>query len=180
MIILVGVAGAGKSVQGKLLAQEISAKYFSMGEFLRQHLDPTIQKKMLTGELISDEEVIEVVDEELSKVKKPDEEYILDGFPRTIKQTEWLLAEVDKHRFNLDGVLNLKASPEVIVPRLLKRKRPDDNIAAINQRMEEYNKLTLPIVDRLKKAKVAIFDIDAEQTVEIVHQEIMRSLKTVL
>ncbi len=180
MIILVGVAGSGKSVQGKLLAKEINAKYFSMGEFLRQHLDPIIQKKMLTGELISDDEVIDVVDEELSKVKKPNEEYILDGFPRTVIQTKWLLEEVKKKRFNLDGVLNLIASPEVIVPRLLNRKRQDDNIAAINMRMDEYNKLTLPIVDCLKDANIAIFDIDAEKSVEEVHQEIMASLKTVL
>ncbi len=180
MIILVGVAGAGKSVQGKLLANEIGAKYFSMGEFLRQHLDPTIQQKMLTGELISDDEVIDVVDDELSKVKKPDEEYILDGFPRTVKQAEWLLEEVKKGRFKLDGVLNLKASPEVIVPRLLKRKRPDDNIETINQRMIEYDKLTLPIVDHLKEAKISIFDIDAERSVEDVHQEIMESLRTVI
>ncbi len=33
------------------------------------------------------------------KLGKPDEEYILDGFPRTIKQAEWLLAEVKKGRF---------------------------------------------------------------------------------
>lgn len=177
MIIIVGVAGSGKSVQGKLLAKEINAKYFSMGEFLRQHLDPAIQEKMLNGDLISDEKVIEVIDEELSKVKKPDEEYILDGFPRTVVQTDWLLQEVKKKRFSIEGVLNLKAKPEVIVPRLLERKRQDDNLTAINQRMDEYNKLTLPIIDRLKEAGIDIFDIDAEQTVEKVNEAIFSSLK---
>ncbi len=177
MIILVGVAGSGKSVQGKLLAREINAKYFSMGEFLRQHVDPTIQKKMLTGELISDQEVIEVVDDELSKVQNNDEEYILDGFPRTVTQADWLLEEVKSGRFKIRGVINLNASPEVIVPRLLDRNRQDDNLIAIKQRMSEYNKLTLPIIDHMKSANIKIFKINAEQTIEKVHADIINSLK---
>lgn len=180
MIILIGVAGSGKSVQGKLLAREIDAKYFSMGEFLRLHVDPGIQKKMLTGQLISDQEVINVIDDELSRVKNENEIYILDGFPRTIAQTDWLLNEVKKGRILIDGVINLKASPEVIVPRLLERKRQDDNIATINQRIKEYNKQTLPIIERLKEAKVKIFDINAEQTVENVNRDIYNNIKSVI
>lgn len=176
MIIFVGVAGSGKSIQGKLLAQKIGAKYFSMGEFLRQHVDKSIQDKMLTGELISDSEVIEVVDDALPKVRNPDEEYVLDGFPRTVAQTDWLIEEVKKARFLIRAVINLEAAAETIVPRLLERKRPDDNINAISQRINEYDKFTLPIIEHLKKAKIKVFNINAERPIEEVHQDIISRL----
>jgi adenylate kinase len=176
MIIFVGVAGSGKSIQGRLLSQKINAKYFSMGEFLRHHVDPSIQNKMLTGELIDDHEAIQVINEDLPKADEDGEEYILDGFPRTITQADWLIEQVKKGRFTIEGVVYLKASPETIVPRLLERKRPDDNIDAIEQRIKEYNELTLPILDHLKKANIKVHDINAELPIEEVHKEIISSL----
>lgn len=176
MIIFVGVAGSGKSIQGRLLAQKIGAKYFSMGEFLRAHEDSNIQEKMLTGVLISDDEVIAAVDEALPRVSQTDVEYILDGFPRTIKQAEWLLAEIKRGRFLIKGVIHLKASAEIIVPRLLERKRPDDYLEAINQRIVEYNNTILPILEKLKQVKIKIFDVNAEQPIDVVNKEILTKL----
>jgi adenylate kinase len=177
VIIFVGVAGSGKSIQGRLLAQKIGAKYFSMGEFLRDHVDPQIQQKMLTGELISDEEVISLIDAALPKVNDAGDEYILDGFPRTTVQADWLLKEIDRGRFIIRGVIHLNASPEIIVPRLLERKRPDDFIEAINQRINEYNGTILPILDRLKADHVNIYEINAEQPIDLVSKEILTKLK---
>jgi adenylate kinase len=178
LIIFVGLAGSGKSVQGKLLAKEMNAQYFSMGEFLRQHVDPVIKEKMVTGVLISDEEVIEVVNDELSKVRESaDKEYILDGFPRTLKQAHWLIKEVKKGRFHIRGVIYLIADKTVIIPRLLDRKRPDDNLETISRRMEEYNSLTLPILDYFKEAKVKVYEVDAEKDIETVHRDIMNCLE---
>lgn len=177
MIIFVGVAGSGKSIQGRLLAQTINAQYFSLGEYLRQHVDPTIKAKMLTGELINDQEVINSIDEALPKESPNSEEYILDGFPRTLVQTEWLIDKVARKRFSVRGVIHLKASPEVIVPRLLERKRPDDNVDAISQRINEYKETILPILDKLKEVGMKVYEINAEQSIEEVHNEIINSLK---
>ena len=177
MIIFVGVAGSGKSIQGRLLAQKINAKYFSMGEFLREHVDPNIQQKMLTGELISDDEVISAIDDALPRVSNLDEEYILDGFPRTTAQADWLIKEIERGRFLVKGVIHLKASPEVIVPRLLERKRPDDYIEAINQRINEYKTTILPILERLKEDHIHIYEIDAEQPIDRVNTEILKKLE---
>lgn len=176
MIIFVGVAGSGKSVQGKLLAKTLNANYFSMGEFLRQHLDPTIQKKMLTGELISDDEVIREISEELSKVATIYEEFILDGFPRTLVQVDWLLTQVAQNKLKISAVINLVAPEEIITERLLGRKRPDDHLEAIKIRIREYNKATLPIIERMKQAGVKVFNIDAERSVEVVHSDIIKAL----
>ena len=176
MIIFVGVAGSGKSIQGRLLAQKTGAVYFSMGEFLRDHVDSVIQKKMLTGVLISDEEAIKAVDGEFPKVNSGGTEYILDGFPRTTEQANWLIGEIERGRFVVTAVIHLKASAEVIVPRLLERSRPDDYMDAINQRISEYNNTIIPILDRFKQDNVTVFDINAEQPIDDVHKEILNKL----
>jgi adenylate kinase len=176
VIIFVGAAGSGKSIQGRLLAQKIGATYFSMGEFLRSHVDPNLQKKMLTGELINDEEAIKAVNDALPRLSNANEEYILDGFPRTTTQADWLIKEIERGRFVIDGVIHLQASPEIIVPRLLERKRPDDYLEAINQRISEYNNTILPILERLKVVNVKIHDINAEKPIDVVNKDIITTL----
>ena len=148
-----------------------------MGEFLREHVDPNIQQKMLTGELIKDEEVISAIDDALPRVSQPDEEYILDGFPRTTIQADWLLKEIDRGRFTIKGVIHLNATPEIIVPRLLERKRPDDYLEAINQRINEYTDTILPILDRLKADHIKTYEINAEQPIDLVNAEIISKLR---
>ena len=176
LIIFVGVAGSGKSVQGRMLAETLKAHYFSMGDFLRRHLDPVIQEKMLTGELISDDQVIGEIVKEWSKVKTIDEEVIVDGFPRTLVQADWLLSQAEEKRFKITAIINLAASAEIITERLLGRKRPDDHLEAIKLRIKEYNKATLPIIERMKRAGVKIFNIDAERPVDEVHADIIKAL----
>jgi adenylate kinase len=177
VIIFVGVAGSGKSIQGRLLAQSINGKYFSLGEYLRSHVDPSIKEKMLTGELIDDQEVINSIDEALPREIFGAEEYILDGFPRTLIQTDWLIDKLKRKRFNVRAVIHLKASPEIIVPRLLERKRPDDNVEAISLRINEYRDTILPILDKMKSVGMKVYDIDGENAIEEVHNDIINTIK---
>jgi adenylate kinase len=177
MIIFVGVAGSGKSVQGKLLAEDLKCSYFSMGEFLRQHFNKDIQAKMLKGELINDDETIEVIDEALNKNKLDFKEFILDGFPRTVPQAQWIIKQITKNRFKLDAVFHLKASADVTIPRLLERHRPDDRISVINKRLREFDDTILPIIKILRDNGVDVYDINAEGTPEFVHAQLMKILK---
>ena len=178
MIIFIGVAGSGKSIQGRLLAQTINAKYFSMGEFLRNHVvDPIVKEKMITGELLSDIDVISLIDDALPKEKQYEEEYILDGFPRSIVQADWLIEKVQRKRFSIRGIIHLQATSETIIPRLLERKRPDDNLEAISNRISEYQNTILPILDRLKEVGMKVYDINAEKSIEEVHNDIVNNIK---
>lgn len=176
MIVFVGVAGSGKSIQGRLLAQELKCDYFSMGQFLRSNVNEEVKEKMIKGDLINDAEVVHIIDVALARANT-DKEYILDGFPRTQYQTDWLISQANSGNLHIKLVIHLKASAEVIVPRLLERKRPDDNMSAISLRLNEYNANIMPIINDFEKASVKIAEINAEETIERVHAQIMAAIK---
>lgn len=173
MIILMGVAGAGKSMQGRLFADEHGYAWISTGELFRVLVTGERRAEMLSGKLLSDKEVIALVDRTL-KLIDLNEEFLLDGFPRTKIQTDWLLKEVDTSRLKLTAVFNLTASRKVVKKRLLARARQDDTEKAIEKRFTEYETMTLPIVEYIRQAGAPVYDIDADQDPITVHDQIMQ------
>lgn len=178
MIILMGVAGSGKSMQGKLLADEHGYAWISTGEILRVLITGKRRQQMLEGKLLSDQEVTDVMDKVLELVNT-DEEFVLDGFPRTLNQVEWLLQQAEKGRFHVSAVIHLAASEEVVRSRLMARGRQDDTEQAIAERFKEYKTVTLPILDHFCGERIPVYDIDASQTPREVHDQIVRYLDEV-
>ncbi|MEI7758566.1 MAG: nucleoside monophosphate kinase [bacterium] len=178
MIILTGVAGAGKSMQGRYLADEAGYPWLSTGELLRVLITGKRRQEMLEGKLLSDEEVIKVFNTVVNLIDI-NKEFVVDGFPRTINQTEWLIEQVHSGRFELTSVFNLVATEEVVRGRLEKRGRQDDNDKAINKRFEEYNKVTLPLLDHFDKENIKIINIDASLPPHEVHKIIMDELASI-
>ena len=172
MIILMGVAGAGKSMQGRLFADEHGYAWISTGELFRVLVTGKRRQQMLEGLFLSDEETIKLIDKTLELIDL-NEEFLLDGFPRTKAQADWLLDQVKSGRFKLTAIFNLTASPEVVKSRLLARGRLDDTEVAIKKRFDEYQTITLPILDYFKQAGVDVHDIDAAREPIAVHDEIM-------
>lgn len=172
MIILTGVAGAGKSMQGKMLADEHGYAWISTGEILRVLVTGKRRHEMLEGKLLSDEEMITILDKVFDLID-PTQEFVLDGFPRTIPQADWLLDQVHQGRFALTAVVNLAASEEVVRNRLKARGRLDDNDVAIAKRFEEYRVSTLPILEHFKQENVLVCDIDAGQEPRQVHDAVL-------
>jgi adenylate kinase len=172
MIILTGVAGAGKSMQGKMLADEHGYAWISTGEILRVLVTGKRRQEMLQGKLLSDEEMITILDKVFDLID-PTQEFILDGFPRTIPQADWLLDQVHKGRFALTAVINLAASEDVVKERLIARGRQDDTNEAISERFTEYRAVTLPILAHFKAEQVPVCNIDAAQTPREVHDAIL-------
>lgn len=176
MIILMGVAGAGKSMQGRMFADEHGYAWISTGELFRVLVTGQRRQQMLEGKLLSDDEVIELIDDTLKQLIDTNQEFLLDGFPRTKPQADWLLKQVKDGRFGLTAIFNLKASREVVKRRLLERGRQDDTEAAIKRRFEEYETVTLPIIDYFKQAGVKVYDIDADRDPAAVHDDILRHI----
>lgn len=176
MILLMGIAGSGKGTQGKMLADQYGLHLISMGDVLRMYVTGKQRERMLAGDLLDDTEIIAIVDKVLSSIPD-DETVILDGFPRTIPQAEWLVKQVEAGRFRLDMALHLQASREAVKQRLIGRARIDDTDAAIEARFNEYERSTMPLLEWLIKHNVKVINVDAERSVEAINSDLARYLQ---
>lgn len=175
MIIFTGVAGSGKSVQGKMLADHLGLPWLSTGEFLRMLISGERRKDMLAGKLLDDKEIIALV-QRIFNVVDTKHEFILDGFPRTVAQADWLLNQVKHGQLKISAVVHLKATEDAVRQRLLKRGRQDDTSSAIKERFTEYSETILPILEHFKQAGIAVHDINAEQSVDTVQNDIRAAI----
>lgn len=175
MIVLMGVAGAGKSMQGRLFADEHGYAWISTGELFRVLVTGERRQQMLEGKLLSDGEVIAMVQKSLNLIN-PDQEFLLDGFPRTLVQANWLLQEIKSGRMKMTAVFNLVATEDIVKQRLIKRGRQDDTDQSIELRFTEYKTLTLPIIDYFRNAGLPVYDVNADLDPAAVHGEIMSHL----
>ncbi len=174
-LVLIGIQGAGKSTQGNFLSKRFKIPYLSTGHIFRQiakektQLGRYVKELMNSGALIPDEKVIEIVNSYLSKpsYKKG---YILDGFPRTLKQAKKFINNVDK-------VIHIHIPDKEALWRLTYRNdvRDDDTIEAIRKRIELFKKYTVPVLEFYKKEKKLV-TIDGTKSIEEVKDEILKSL----
>ncbi|MEI7682946.1 MAG: nucleoside monophosphate kinase [Candidatus Saccharibacteria bacterium] len=176
MIIFMGVAGSGKSSQGRQIADERGLPWLSTGEFLRMLIGGERRKDMVAGKLLDDQEIIALV-RKIFTVVDTHEEFVLDGFPRTVAQADWLLNQVKHGQLTVTAVIHLQASEEVVATRLLSRGRQDDNKEAIRERFDEYEQTIIPILGQFKKAGIKVIDINGDQPVEQVHNVIDQALE---
>lgn len=172
MIVFTGVAGSGKSKQGKKLADKYGLPWLSTGEFLRMLIHGEKRKSMLEGKLLGDKEIISLVQRMFSVIDSS-HEFVLDGFPRTVAQADWLLNQAKHGQLEISMVFNLKATKETVVERLHARGRQDDTDAAIEERFREYEDAILPILEHFKQADIKVIDIDANKSIDDVHQQII-------
>jgi adenylate kinase len=128
----------------------------------------------MQGKLLEDEDIIKVINEFFAQSSLDD--CVLDGFPRTIKQAQWLMAQHNTGTLNIKAVVHLTASKNIVKKRLLARGRPDDTEYAIDVRFNEYETHTLPIVDWFKKEKITLHEVDGERSIEQIHQDIIKRL----
>jgi adenylate kinase len=171
-----GIAGSGKGTQGKLLADKYGFRWVSSGEILRMYATDEQRRRMLDGKLLDDKEIIQIWDKLLEPMIDKDK-CILDGFPRTVPQAKWLLDEARKDNFKVTDVLHLVASRAAVTNRLLERGRQDDQTKVIEARFDEYEKSTLPIIHWFASEGVPVVKINAEQSIDAIHQEIVKRLK---
>jgi adenylate kinase len=125
-IILLGPPGAGKGTQAKKIAEQYGIPQISTGDILRDNvsrgtvLGQQAKAVMNRGELVSDALVQDMVADRLSQ---PDCErgYILDGFPRTVAQAEWLERYLETRTFGGRKIHPVVISIELGYNQLLQR-----------------------------------------------------------
>ncbi len=176
MIIFVGVPGSGKSSQGRMLADKLGFPWLSTGEFLRMLVSGERRKQMVQGKLFDDQEMITLV-QKIFHLIDTDDEFVLDGFPRTPAQVDWLLSQVKHGQLKVTAVVHLNISEEDVLSRLLKRGRQDDTVSAIKERFKEYDRGVRPALDHFRKMKIPVHDIDGSKNPEEVHKAILEAVE---
>lgn len=175
MIVFFGPAGAGKSVQGQILAARNGWRWLSAGQLLRDTHDPEVFRQMQTGGLVDPEKVNELMGEALLRAGKVNR-VILDGFPRQLVQAKWLIASKSHHGRDIDLVIVLEVPKSELLKRLEVRGRVDDTPEAIDERLKVYRTEVYPILSYFTEQGINITHIDGTGTVGQVHDRIMDEL----
>lgn len=173
MILLFGATGAGKSMQGQMLAVRQGWKWLSTGEMLRQSSDPEVIATLKAGDLVSDELTYQVFEEAVQDAR--DKKYpniIIDGFPRTKEQAAWLDGYMEKMGEKIDIVVALEVPESEIMARLEKRHRMEDTPETIAKRMTIYRQKMYPVLGIFAEAGVRIVHLDGTGTAGEVHDRI--------
>ena len=177
MIVFFGPAGAGKSVQGNLLAARNDWRWLGAGQLLRDSRDPELLAEMSTGKLVNPGIVNKVMGEALDRADDRVQKVILDGFPRQLEQAKWLVQHSQDHgNRKIDLVIVLEVPRSEIMRRLEIRGRLDDQPEVIDERLKIYRQEMYPVLNFLNEQGVAIAHIDGTGTVGQVHDRVMEEI----
>lgn len=178
-LILLGPPGAGKGTQAKAICEKYSIPQISTGDMLRAavraetSLGIEAKKVMDTGELVSDDLILQLVRDRISEDDCASG-YLLDGFPRTIAQAEGM----EKLGIDVDFVVELQVADAEIIERISGRRihlasgrvyhvkfnppktenlddesgepliqRDDDTEQTVRKRLQVYHEQTAPLID---------------------------------
>ncbi len=190
-LVLLGAPGAGKGTQDALIKERYGLAHVSTGDIFRENLKNSTplgleaKKYMDAGQLVPDETVMKMVGEKLAEFAD-DEGFMLDGFPRTVAQAEFLDGKT-----KLDGVILFNVDDEAIVRRLSSRAvckdcgnvttrlehdkcpscggelytRDDDNETTVRSRLKVFHEQTEPLI-KFYRDKDLLLEVDAGQKPE--------------
>jgi adenylate kinase len=210
-IIILGPPGAGKGTQAKLLSSHYGIPHISTGDIIREEikrntaLGVKIRGYVERGELVPDEDVIEIVKEKIL-LGNCSGGFVLDGFPRTIIQAKALDHILSGMGLRIDAVINLVVSEEEIVRRISGRRickscgatyhlvfnppkkdlkcnvcggelyqRNDDMEETVRRRVKVYNIETKPLIEYYEKRGLLI-NVNGVGDINSVFSEILRKL----
>ncbi|TDD85228.1 adenylate kinase family protein [Actinomadura rubrisoli] len=204
--VIIGAQGSGKGTQSLLLARDLDLVHISVGDIFRWHvkshtkLGAQVRRTMSAGDLVGDDLVEGVVRERLDQ-HDWNYGFIIDGFPRSRRQTEFFLESYD-----IDGVIHLDLPDEEVRRRVLARRlcskcgmdynliadrptqegrcdvcggelvaREDDTEDAIAERLRNYRAKTDPILELFGR-KEYVVTVDARPDIETVQRTIREEL----
>ena len=177
-LLFLGAPGAGKGTQAELLSQTNSYLHLSTGELLRKEIEMNsslgrqVKDIMNRGELVSDELVLKIVKQNLSKDNKG---WILDGYPRNLSQADSLNEVLIEINQPLEVVFYLDIPEEVLIKRLLLRGRKDDNEETIRTRINIYKQTTEPLIQYFKDLSLLKY-IDANRDLKTISSDIIKKM----
>lgn len=156
-MLIIGPPGSGKGTQAERISERLGVVAISTGDIFRANvkcgtpLGLEARKYMDNGDFVPDSVTNEMVRNRLSQDDARNG-FLLDGYPRTIAQVDYLDGILGAADQELGVVLQLTADDEELVSRLLGRAketgRSDDNESVIRHRLELYHQQTEAVVAR--------------------------------
>ena len=186
-IVFFGPPGSGKGTQAKLISENIHISHLSTGDILRQKLKDgdelslKLNAIMSSGNLVSDDLLNEIISEKLLSNQCANG-FILDGYPRTLSQSEFLLSFLKDNNIDIDIIFDFKIDFKKVEDRILFRskeeKRTDDNLHVIKTRLEKYTKETMPVSELFSnRFSKNYFVIDASMEISQIQNNLMKIIK---
>ena len=192
-LILLGPPGAGKGTQAQRLVQHYGIVQLSTGDMLRAAVaagTPIGLKAkdiMEAGGLVPDDVVIGIISDRLDQ---PDARngFILDGFPRTVRQAEALDQLLKSKRLQLDAVVELRVNESALLQRVETRAaetrargeavRADDTPEVLSKRLASYRDMTEPLIHYYSERR-KLLTVDGMMAIAHVSAEIFRILAAI-
>ncbi len=186
-IIFFGPEGSGKGTQAKLLAEKLNVPILTSGDLVREAAasDPGMiglacRKALEGGRYVADTEMYVLWKRRL-KQKDAQKGWVMDGFPRNVKQAKFLDRKVEKYGYQVDKVLFLNLPEEESLRRLVARARPlhpgsrelHDSPERIKKRLAEYHANAAKLLEYYKTRGV-LLEINAHQPIDHVHRDIIK------
>ncbi len=201
-LVIFGPPGAGKGTQAGLLEERRGLVQIATGDIIRSAiknetpLGKEVKAYVDAGELVPDKVVRKLA--ETAIADEDHDNFVLDGYPRTTQQAEWLTEFLSENETPLDAVLSLTVPDEVIVQRLSRRRvhaetgetyhldhdpppddldpelvvqRDDDKPETVRNRLSVYREETQPLEDYFESRDLLV-PVDGEGDIEDVHQRI--------
>lgn len=178
MITIFGAPGAGKTLQGQLLAKKYGWQWVSYRDLLLGLRDKDITFALEHGMFIDDDKAVKVVGAMIERLEnglarnrnvvisgasgvRPGE-IILDGFPADYRQLKWLIENGQIK--SLHGAIVLRVPRGELWRRLVERKRVDDTRAAIERRQDAYDRNITGMIRALTMYGVPVREVNGENT----------------
>jgi adenylate kinase len=187
--VFFGIVGSGKGTQVRLLQDFLKQKggldsvYAGTGDGFRaivssgSYTGNLIKKAMARGELIADFLTDAVFANILISSLTAEKHLVADGYPRTLPQSEMFEEMMKFFKHDKVNVVYIEVGKEEAMKRNLLRGRNDDTKEGIEKRFDEYVNNVIPAMNYFKgKSGYTIYTINGEQSVEQVHQDIIKAL----
>ena len=187
-LLMVAAPGAGKGTQAGRLSSFYGVAHISSGELFRKEvaegtaIGRIAAAYLKRGDLVPDDLVMQML---AGPVLKAVEEggYVLDGFPRTLRQAEEAYAWARQvEGVELQAVVHLVVSRDELLRRLLERSqeegRSDDTNQTIEHRLDVYDSETEPLIEYYA-GRGLVVDVNGEQPVQQVFEDIINSIESV-
>jgi adenylate kinase len=179
-VLLVGPPGSGKSTQAIALAQRVGAAYISTGEMLREEarrgspIGLRAAADMSAGRLVPDWLIALALERPMSDAMQSG--FVLDGYPRTLAQAEVFTRSLG--RSPLDRVIELDVPDDVVMLRLERRLRGDDDHDVVRSRLRIYRRETEPMLAYFASRGI-LATVDGTRVPEAVASDLSRMFGTI-